>query len=153
MDDAARIRSTPSHAGYTLIEVLMACVIVGVVLSAAVPQLPRMLRSYDLQNTTFRIVNDLRLARERAIATNGKGRIVFGSGNYQRRREDPVGSGTYVDDGGVVDVPDGTTVTPNPVDPTFDSRGLATAPYTITLDNGYTTKTITVTAIGRVNVD
>ncbi len=135
-------------------EVLVACGIAGAVMGAAAPRLPSMLSSFSLRNSTFQIANDLRLARQRAIATNGRGRIVFANnGNYQIRRESPPGSGTFVDDGGVRSVPAGTTVTPNPVDPTFDSRGLVTAPYTITIANGSTTKTITVTAIGRVQVD
>jgi Tfp pilus assembly protein FimT len=123
-------------------------------MGAAAPRLPAMLTSFSLRNTTFQIANDLRLTRERAITTNGKGRIVFATnGNYQIRRESPPGSGTFVDDGAVRSVPDGTTVTPNPLDPTFDSRGLVTAPYTITVAHGSTTKTITVTAIGRIQVD
>lgn len=142
-----------THQGYSLMEVLVACAIAGAVMGAAAPRLPTMLASFALQNTTFQIANDLRLARERAIATNGKGRIVFGAGNYQIRRESPVGSGTYVEDGGVRTVPAGTTVTPNPLNPTFDSRGLVAAPYTITIANASTIKTITVTAIGRVVVD
>ncbi len=139
--------------GYSLMELLVACAIAGAVMGAAAPRIPAMLSSFALQNTTFQIANDLRLARERAIATNGKGRIVFASGNYRLRRETPPGSDSYVDDGAVRTVPDGTTVTPNPVDPTFDSRGLVTAPYTITIANASNTKTITVTAIGRVVVD
>jgi len=122
-------------------------------MGTAIPRMPAMLGSFALQNATFEIANDLRLARERAVATNGKGRIVFGSDTYQLRRETPIGSGTYVDDGAVRLLPSNTSVTSAPVNPTFDSRGLLTAPYTITVANGYSTKTITVTVIGRVVVD
>jgi prepilin-type N-terminal cleavage/methylation domain-containing protein len=147
-------RRPPSRAaGYSLIEVLVACAIAGVLMGAAIPRMPATLGTFALQNTTFEIANHLRLARERAVATNGKGRIVFGSTSYQLRRENPVGSGTYVTDGAVYELPSNTSVTSSPVDPTFDSRGLVTAPYTITVANGFSTKTITVTAIGRVVVD
>jgi Tfp pilus assembly protein FimT len=135
-------------------EVLVGCAIAGVMVGAAAPRLPPMLKSFEAQNVAFQIANDLRLARERAITTNARGRIAFGTGNYQRRRESSPGSGTYVNDGGVQTLPTNVTVTSAPVDPTFDSRGLATAaPYTITVANGYSTKTITVTSIGRVQVD
>jgi Tfp pilus assembly protein FimT len=120
-------------------------------MGTAIPRMPAMLGSFALQNTTFEIANDLRLARERAVATNGKGRIVFASDTYQLRRE--TSPGNYVDDGAVRSLPSNTSVTSAPVDPTFDSRGLVAAPYTITVANGYSTKTITVTAIGRVVVD
>lgn len=142
-----------TDGGYSLMEILVACAIAGAVMGAAAPRIPTMLGSFALQNTTFQIANDLRFARERAIATNGKGRIVFDVGAYRVRRESPPGSNTFIDDGVVRTVPDDTIVTPNPVDPTFDSRGLVTAPYTITIANAATTKTITVTAIGRVLVD
>ena len=151
--DIVHARRDRRQAGYSLIEVLVACAIAGAIAGAAAPRLPTMMASFALQNATFQIANDLRLARQRAIATNGKGRIVFGADNYQRRREDPVGSGTFVDDGAVEEMPTGITVTSTPANPTFDSRGLVVAPYTITVGNNYTTtKTITVTAIGRVTV-
>jgi prepilin-type N-terminal cleavage/methylation domain-containing protein len=153
LTDVTPERHAASQAGYSLIEVLVACAIAGVLMGSAVPRLPPMLASFALQNTTFQIVNDLRLARQRAVTTNGNGRLVFGSGNYRMRRESPPESG-YVDDGVVQSVPTGITITSNPVNPTFNSRGLTAAPYTITIANAYsTTKTITVTAIGRVTVD
>jgi prepilin-type N-terminal cleavage/methylation domain-containing protein len=61
---------------------------------------------------------------------------------------------TYVDDGAPQSMPAGVTIESDPVDPTFDSRGLMTQPYTITLTNSQsTTKTIDLTIIGRINVD
>ena len=146
-------RHACSQRGYSLIEVLVGCALAGVVMTAAVPTIPPMLASFQLQNATFEIANDLRLARERAVTTNGKGRIVFGTTNYQLRRESPVGSGTYVNDGASHSLPSNTTATSNPANPTFDSRGLTSAGYTITVANAYSTKTITVSAIGRVAVN
>ena len=151
---AAHTRHRLSHGGYSLIEVLVACSLAGVVMAAALPQLPRLWSTFQLQNATFQVANDLRLARERALATNGKGRIVFASTTYQLRRESPVGSGTYVNDGAAMQLPSTTSLTSSPVNPTFDARGLApAAPYTITLSNGTSTKTITVSTVGRVTVD
>lgn len=143
-----------SQSGYSLIEVLVGCALGGVLMAAALPQLPRMWSSFQLQNATFQVANDLRLARERALVTNGKGRIVFSSASYQLRRESPVGSGTYVNDGASIPLPSTASVSSNPVNPTFDARGLApAAPYTITVSNGTSTKTITVSTVGRVVVN
>jgi hypothetical protein len=70
------------------------------------------------------------------------------------RRESPAGSGTYVDDGAPRSLPSGVAVSASPGDPIFDSRGLTAQPYTLIVQNGYeTSKTITVTGIGRINVD
>jgi prepilin-type N-terminal cleavage/methylation domain-containing protein len=142
------------QAGFSLIEVLVAIALMTVVFAAAFPSISTMRGSFELQNATFQVANDLRLARQRAIATNGKGRIVFSSDTYQLRRESPVGSGTYVNDGAVFPLPVGVTASSNPANPTFDSRGLVVQPYTITLTNtAGTEKAITVTAIGRISVD
>ena len=143
-----------SHAGYTLIEVLVACSLAGAIMAAGLPRVPPMMASFALQNATAAITNDLRLARERAITTNAHGRITFSSGKYQPRRESPAGSGTYVNDGAPRPLPNGVSVSVAPSDPIFDSRGLAAQPFTITVQNAYaTTKTITISAIGRVHVD
>ena len=148
-------RRRPAYeAGFTLIEVLTACALMTVVFAAALPRISAMRASFDVQSTTFQIANDLRLARERAITTNGKGRVAFSSSNYQVRRESPVGSGTYVNDGGSVPLPTGVTASSNPTNPTFDSRGIPASAYTITVTKaGATAKTITVNVIGRINVD
>ena len=142
-----------SQAGYSLIEVLVTTSLAATLVGVAGTNLPPMLASHALQNATFQVIEDLRLARQRAIATNGSARIVFGSGSYVVQRENSAGS--YVADGGSRQLPNGISVEVDPdEDPTFDSRGLTAQPYTITLSNIYdTTRNITVTAIGRVNVD
>lgn len=143
-----------SQSGYSLIELLTACSLAGVVMATALPQIPKMMASFALQNAVFEVTSDLRLARERAITTNAHGRVVFSSETYRLRRESPAGSGTYVNDGALRSLPDGIGVSASPSDPIFDSRGLTTQPYTITVQNGYgTTKTITVTGIGRINAE
>jgi len=144
-----------SQGGYSLIEVLVTTSLAATLVGVAGTSLPSMLSSHALHSATFQVIEDLRLARQRAIATNGRARIVFGSGSYLVRRENPAGSGNYVTDGASRQLPNGVSVEVDPdEDPTFDSRGLTAQPYTITLSNDHdTTRTITVTAIGRVNVD
>ncbi len=116
--------------------------------------IPRTIASFSLQNATFAVAQELRVARQRAITTRAKARIEFPSTTtYKRRRESPAGSNTYVDDGGVTTLPSGVTASSNPVNPTFDRRGLIANAYTVTLTDGSLTKTVTVTGIGRIDVN
>lgn len=140
--------------GYSLIEVAVVLALVGIVTATGLPRLPRMLAAYDLSNGAQQLANDLRLARMRAVTSGDKARIQFGTGNYVPERESEPGSGAFPPDGATQMLPSSVTVASAPADPTFDSRGFAVQPYTITLTSKYgETKTITVTSIGRVNVN
>ena len=147
-----RPRQTIASGGYTLVEVLTAVALAGVVTAAAGATIPPMLSSFSLRNATFAVAQELRVARQRAVTTRAGARLVFSSTSYVRRRESPPGSNTYIADGATETLPSGIIVTSDPVDPTFDRRGLVALPYTITLTNGSNTKTVTVTGIGRVDV-
>ena len=141
-----------AQAGYSVLEMLVTVALAGIVTGAAASSFPPMLATFSRQNATAQIASDLRLARERAVTTNGKARVVFSASSYTLRRENPAGSGVYVDDGSLQPLPAGITVSSNPVNPTFDSRGLTTQSYVITLTDRYdNSQTITVTGIGRVN--
>ena len=147
-------RQRTSSAGFTLFEVLITMVVSGVIMAAAGTHMPVMLASFSLQNATFSVAQDLRVARQRAVTTRARARVAFSSDQYVRRRESPAGSGTYVNDGATEMLPAGVTVTVAPADPTFDRRGLTTQAYTITLTDAYeNTKPVTVNGIGRVDVD
>ena len=89
----------------------------------------------------------------RAVTQNARARLRFNGSTYVRERESPAGSNTYVNDGPTATLPNGLAVTLANGNPTFDSRGLPTQQYSLTLGGNYaTTRTITVTTIGRVNV-
>jgi prepilin-type N-terminal cleavage/methylation domain-containing protein len=138
--------------GFTLVEVLVAVIVAGVIVAAGAPAIPRLLSSFSLRNTTFAVAQELRLARQRAVTARTNARITFSSSSYLRQRESPAGSNTYITDGATVSLPSGITVTSDPVNPTFDRRGLIAQPYTITVTDGTYTKTLTVAGIGRVDV-
>jgi Tfp pilus assembly protein FimT len=141
------------QAGFTIVETLVVAGLAGIVAMIGVPRIPRMVAVYDTANTASQIALDLRLARERALTTNARARLNIGSTAYTPQRESPSGSGTYISDGAVQNLPNGITVTTNPSTPIFDARGLTAQAYTVTVTNAYgDTKTITVTVIGRINV-
>ncbi len=142
------------RAGFSIIELMATMAIGAIVMAVAAPRIPVMLATYDVSEAARQIALDLRLARGRAIATNSHARLQFDVQSYLPQRESPANSNAYVTDGGLQRVATTVTIATNPGNPIFDSRGLTTQAYTITLSNGYgTTKTITVTTIGRVNVN
>ena len=139
--------------GFTIVELVVVAGLAGIVAAIAVPRVPRMVAVYDAANMASQIALDLRLARERAVTTNAKARLSFSTTAYQPQRESPAGSGTYISDGAQQNLANGITVTTNPSTPIFDSRGLTTQAYTLTITNAYgDSKTITVSVIGRINV-
>jgi len=134
-----------------MLETLISVALAGIVTGASASSLPPMLAAFSRQNAIAQVAGDLRLARERAVTSNGKARVVFSADSYTLQRENPAGSAVYIDDGAPQPLPVGITVSANPVDPTFDSRGLTTQNYAITLTDRYDrSQTITVTGIGRV---
>ena len=142
------------QAGFSFVELLVTLAIGGILAAVAAPRIPVMLASYDVAEATRQVALDLRLARGRAITSNGHARLQFDGYTYTPQRESAPGSGTYVSDGALQKLASTVTVTTNPGAPTFDSRGLTTQAYTVTLSNSYgTTKTITVTTIGRINAN
>ena len=143
-----------SQAGYTFIEMAVTLSIVGVVSATGMTRVPRLLSSYNVSGSATQVVNDLRLARMRAVTQNARARLRFtGASTYVRERESPAGSNAYVTDGPPNTLPTGVSVSVTPGTPTYDSRGLATQQYTLTVTNSYgTTRTVTVTGIGRVNL-
>jgi prepilin-type N-terminal cleavage/methylation domain-containing protein len=142
------------QAGFSFVELMVTLAIGGILAAVAAPRIPVMLASFDVAEATRQVALDLRLARGRAITSNGHARLEFDGHTYTPKRESPLGSGTYVDDGALQKLASTVTVTADPGAPTFDSRGLTTQAYTVTLTSSYgTAKTITVTMIGRVNVN
>jgi prepilin-type N-terminal cleavage/methylation domain-containing protein len=151
---APKPRPCASSAGFTLFEVLITVVLAGVITAAAATRMPVMLSSFALQNATFAVAQELRVARQRAVTMGARARVTIASDQYIRRRESPPASNTYVDDGAVETMPNGVTLSVNPSDPIFDRRGLTAQPYTVTLTDAYSnTKTVTVNGIGRVDVN
>jgi len=128
------------QAGFSFVELAVTLAITGILAAVAAPRIPVMLASYDVAEAARQVALDLRLARGRAITSNGHARLQFDGHTYTPQRESTPGSGTYV--------------TTDPSAPTFDSRGLTTQTYTVTLTSSYgPTKTITVTTIGRINAN
>ncbi len=58
-----------SQRGFSLIELMIVLVVLGLLLGFSIPSFHRLSSSYQLQSTAENIAGQLRLAREKAIAT------------------------------------------------------------------------------------
>jgi len=68
--------------GFTLIELLMVVVVVGVMMSIAVPRL-RITPETEVQLAAMQLAQDIDLARTRALSTRSASRVTFSSGAHQ----------------------------------------------------------------------
>lgn len=69
--------------GFTLIELLMIVAIMGILLSASIPAFHSFKHSTGLKSVALRLVTDLWLARQQAIATSEPYSIVFDADQNQ----------------------------------------------------------------------
>lgn len=144
-----------AHAGFTLLELLVAVAIVGVVGAIGVPSLSALKASYDLSTATDQLAFEIVRTRMQAVGQNKFMRI--------RRLDNSIYARETSNDGTSY-TQEQTTTLPSSVslavgqtgNPTFNRTGLANSAATYTLTRqvgGLTfTKTITVSALGRVKV-
>ena len=144
-----------AHAGFTLLELLVAVTIVAIVSAIGIPSLSALKASYDLSTATNQLAFEIVRTRMQAVGQNKFMRI--------RRVDDTIYARETSNDGTSYTQEQATTL-PSSVsltvgetgNPTFNRSGLAnaTATYTLTrqVGNRTYTKTITVSALGRVKV-
>jgi type II secretory pathway pseudopilin PulG len=71
----ARLRSPRNEAGFTLLEALAVCAVVGIVAAVAVPQTNTMMTGYRLKGSAQSLNNVIGLARMRASARFSRARV------------------------------------------------------------------------------
>jgi prepilin-type N-terminal cleavage/methylation domain-containing protein len=78
-DQMAPKRSSygPASAGYSLVEMLVVVTIVGILSMVSVPQFLAYQRANQLKSSMQMVMNDLRLARQQAIALRTQTRLRF----------------------------------------------------------------------------
>ena len=122
----------------SLVEVLAALALAGVVAGTSLLGYSRMLSQWRLNAAARQVVMDLKAARVRAIMENVGQRLHFPTPgrHYQRQRDD--GAHRYADDGPPTALPDtiqAVACTANGASITFQPRGHASTFGTITLRN------------------
>jgi prepilin-type N-terminal cleavage/methylation domain-containing protein len=142
----------PGHHGVTLIELLVGLSLSVVLASIAAPFMPAYYRQFQLSSAATQLATDVMRVRMQAVGKNTQQRITFTSQSYQVQ----VASGTnFINDGAAVSLPNGTYFQAAPVGGlTFSPLGLPLPPaaLSVAVGNGVSTKTVSVSEIGRVTV-
>jgi prepilin-type N-terminal cleavage/methylation domain-containing protein len=139
-------RNMNRQAGLTLIELMAAIGVLGILVALATPRLLSTLPSLRLNDATRQVATDLQMARMRAIAQNTSNTVTFNTST---------GTYTFTLGNESIDIDQlypGITFSSVPANPVFTSRGTASTTATITLSNGSATKQIEVTSVGRVRI-
>jgi prepilin-type N-terminal cleavage/methylation domain-containing protein len=135
-------KHSPAIAGFTMIEVLVAISVAGILMAIAIPRFYAVLPGIRLTLATRQVATDLQLARMRAIAQRTNKTIVFTPPNLYS---------FDVDTRNLSLLFPGTTVAVAPGDPTFTTMGSnAGATTIIRLTNNGVCRTVTVNVAGRI---
>lgn len=146
------------QAGFTLIEIIVAFAVLGIVVSIAVPGLLSQMPKWRLNGAARQVMGDLMAARMKAVKLNHKVKVFFVDNHQYEIYDDANEDDTVTDLEGDVEnrdihsrYPDVAITSAN--DPVFSSRGTAASFGTITLENSSGSKDIKVNITGRVRID
>ena len=145
-----------SRRGFTLLELLIALCIFGVLGAIAAPAYRRALAGWRLSAAARQVVLDLKLARARAILDSATHRVRFSvpGSSYQHERQRP--SGTYEPSGPATTLPADVSViacTASGSGISFRPRGNAGAFGSVSLRNSDgDLRAVIVDIVGRVRV-
>lgn len=134
--------------GATIIDLLVGIGITAIVLGTAIPNLRALGQPYTLDAVSRVVSADLAGARMRAIAQNRRQRVVFNADArwWEMRAETAPNVFTVV--GARRTLPTGASFGNVNTNPTFDTRGMLTAPFSLVVSTGERKRTISVNVLG-----
>jgi prepilin-type N-terminal cleavage/methylation domain-containing protein len=112
---------TRTTSGFTLIELMVAIAVLGLVLAFSVPAFQRINQSYQLKATTRNVAGTMRLWRERSMATGNEHQVQYAGSTWQVREYNTLGAEINVHAGG--QFPTGVSLQNATVTPRFTRDG------------------------------
>lgn len=147
---------TSSTKGFSLVELLVALTILGILVAISVPGILGQMPRYRLNGATRQIMTDLMWARMQAVSQNNQFRVFF-LDNHRYTILDDDDSDGNIDAGEWIQTKDiqtdyvDVTISAS-ANPTFYPRGTI-SPTTITLTNPSGERKVKVSIAGRVKID
>ncbi len=132
--------------GLTLLELLVALAVLGLLLSLGLPPFKRLMAAIRLSGAAQHLASDLHLARFQAIARSTTARLLFRGTGYELQVGDQ-------DPEPLRELPPGVQITRITRTPVFYPRGTAVPAGSITLSNASGSKRVVVSIVGRIRVE
>jgi Tfp pilus assembly protein FimT len=134
--------------GATIVDLLVGVGLTAVVLGTAIPNLRALTEPYTLDTASRVVAADFAVARMRAIAQNRRHRIVFNDDGrwWEVQAETAPNSFTVV--GARRTLPAGADFGNVAANPTFDTRGMLAAAFSVDVAGGGRQRTVSVNVLG-----
>jgi len=140
------------RGGFTLAEMLIVLVIIGIALAMAVPRMQGVLHKSALHGALNQMASDLTLTRLRAVRSATRVSLsINAAGTGYSVIVDPTGAVDTVKTVSFVDDARGLTFSPASSSVTFDSRGLlVSGTTTITATRQGRSDSLSISGVGRI---
>lgn len=147
-----------NESGFTLMELMLVVVIMGIVAAIAIPGFMGFLPGMRVNGAARQVMGDLMDARMEAVKQNNKFKVFFLNDHEYKILDDDDNDG--IDDSGTetsktVDIQDNykDVTLSDTGDPVFGPKGTATSLSTITVQNASGSKTVSISVAGRVKIN